>query len=63
MVRTIWGHDQHLPGKKSQMAHTKGSPHDGRWYMGSLFHAGGTSVTVRLGAMVDLLFGTVNGRA
>lgn len=32
--------------------HTTGSPHDGRWNMGSLFHAGGTSVTVRFGPIM-----------
>ena len=46
-----------------RFGHTKGSPHGGRWYIGSLFHAGGMSVTVKLGAMVTLFSLTAEKRS
>lgn len=32
---------------------TRGSPHGGRWYIGLLFHCGGTSLIVRFASMLD----------
>lgn len=45
---------QNQLGVNPDCTHTKGSPQEGRWNIGSLFHAGGTSVTVRLRGMVCL---------
>lgn len=45
---------QYWRGTSLGQRHTKGSPQGGRWNMGSLFHAGGMSVTVKLGSTLGV---------